>query len=158
MQRRRRVSDVEKRFWELCDEAVRHDEASYQKLTDESASGDEVEQEDRAVERAMAKIIELVEANREERDTFVRCFSELVLGERPQPFLLVAFCMRRLRFPEIPELIRRDADAHKDTGYYARRMGYWSAINHAYLDKVWENAGGFEYYAHEVQNSGNAAT
>jgi hypothetical protein len=153
MQRRRRVSDVEARFWELCDEAVRHDEASYQKLADEASSGDEVEREDRAVERAMVKIIELVEANPDERETFVRCFSELILTLRPQPFLLVAFCMRRLHFPEIPELIHRDADAHKGTGYYAGRMNYWSAINHAYLDKVWENADAFEYYSHETGNT-----
>jgi hypothetical protein len=144
------MSDVEDRFWELCDEAVRHDEASYQKSVDESASGDEVQSEDRAAERAMVKIIELVEANPGDRETFVRCFSQLVVGDRRQPFLLVAFCMRRLRFPEIPELIHRDADAHKGTGYYATRMNYWSAINHAYLDKVWENADSFDYYAHEI--------
>ena len=58
--------------------------------------------------------------------------------------------MRRLRFPEIPELIRRDADAHTGTAYYADRMNYWSAINHAYLDKVWESAICFDFYRHEV--------
>ena len=58
--------------------------------------------------------------------------------------------MRRLRFPVIPELIRRDADAHKGTAYYADHMTYWSAINHAYLDKVWESAICFDFYRHEA--------
>jgi hypothetical protein len=80
----------------------------------------------------------------------VRCFSELVLWKRPSPYLLVAFCMRRLRFPEIPELIHCDADSHKRTAYYADHMNYWSAINHAYLDEVWESALCFDFYRPEV--------
>src|ERR1700730_5570232 len=79
------VFDVEGRFWELCDEAVRHGEAGDQKLGDESASPDDVQFESQATEQAMVKIIELVEANPDHRSTFVRCFCELVVGERPQP-------------------------------------------------------------------------
>lgn len=150
--------DVELGFWELCDEAVRRDEASFQILVDDNVSGDDFERERRASECAMVRIIELVEANPSARETFVRCFSQLVVGKRPQPFLLVAFCMRRLRFPEIPELILRDAETHIGTSYYATRMNYWSAINHAYSDTVWESAGCFDYYAHENRSSNKTIT
>jgi hypothetical protein len=45
--------------------------------------------------------------------------------------------MRRLRFPEIPELIHRDADSHgRASAYYLGHMNYWSEINHAYPDEV----------------------
>lgn len=142
------MQDIEAQFWELCDRASQHDEADYRKLVDGGA--DEAHLEAQASERAMVKIIELVEANPQHRATFVRCFSEIVLWKRPAPFLLVAFCMRRLRFPEIQELIRQDADTHVGTAYFADRMNYWSAINHAYLDDVWECAPCFDYYRHEV--------
>jgi hypothetical protein len=134
------VLDVEARFWELCDRATRHHEASGRKLAEDSVSPDEVHLEAQASEQAMVEIIRLVEANPEHRSTFVRCFSDLVLWKRPAPYLLVAFCMRRLRFPEIPELIHRDAEAHRGTAYYANHMNHWSTINHAYRDKVWEDA------------------
>jgi hypothetical protein len=55
--------------------------------------------------------------------------------------------MRRLRFPEIQELIHRDAAEHKGTAYYADRMNYGSSINHAYNDAVWEDAGMWAFYA-----------
>ena len=144
------MTDIEARFWELCGQALRHEDAHYRILEDDSESPDEAHSEIQASEQAMVEIIELVEANPDYRSTFLRCFCDLVLWKRPAPYLLVAFCMRRLRFPEIPELIRRDADAHKGTVYYADRMNYWSAINHAYLDEVWECAGCFDFYRHEV--------
>jgi hypothetical protein len=142
--------DLEARFWELCGRATRHDEQYSRKMADDSVSPGEAYREAQASERAMAEIIELVQANPEHRPTFVRCFSDLVLWRRPAPFLLVAFCMRRLRFPEIPELIRRDAEAHTGTAYYADHMNHWSTISHAYTDVVWECAECFEYYSHEV--------
>jgi hypothetical protein len=59
--------------------------------------------------------------------------------------------MRRLRFPEISELIRRDAEAHgRWSAYYIDHMAHWSSINHAYLDEVWECAGRYEFYRHEL--------
>ena len=142
--------DVEARFWELCDRATRHDEAHCRKLSNDAVSPDEAHMEARASEEAMVEIIRLVESNPEHRPTFVRCFSDLVLWKRPAPILLVAFCMRRLRFPEIPELIRRDAVAHDGTAYYADHVNYWSAINHAYFDEVWESAMCFDFYRQEV--------
>src|SRR5262245_17141000 len=119
---------------------------------DDSVSPDDAHLEKQAAEQAMVEIIKLVEANPEDRSTFVRCFSDLVLWKRPAPYLMVAFCMRRLRFPEIPELIHRDAEAHEGTAYYAHHMNYWSAINHAYLDKVWESAICFDFCRHEVND------
>jgi hypothetical protein len=128
------VADVEAKLWSLCDEAMRLDTGSFNA---------------RDSERLMVEIIELVEQHPEHRATFVRCFSDLVLWRRPGPSMLVPFCMRRLRFPEIPELIRRDAHAHKGTAYYADHMNHWSAINHAYLDRVWEYADMYDLYARE---------
>jgi hypothetical protein len=146
--------DIEAQFWQLCDEANQHDEARYRRLCDESGSADEVDLEAQACERAMVAIIDLVEKYPEHRPLFVRCFSDLVLWKRDAPFLLVAFCMRRLRFPEIPDLIASDARGHEGTAYYASHMNFWSAVNHAYLDQVWESANCFDYYAHESQRKG----
>ena len=141
--------EVEARFWELCDIASRHDESRHRKLCDESVSPDEAELEARACEQAMVDIIGLVEKHPEHRWTFVRCFSDLALWKRRASFLLVPFCMRRLRFPEIHELLAQDAKAHEGTAYYASHMNYWSAVNHAYLDEVWESALCFDFYRHE---------
>jgi hypothetical protein len=147
------VLDIESQFWGLCDRATRHDEEYSRKLGDDNVSPDDAHLEGQASEQAMVEIIKLVEANPDRRSTFVRCFSELVLWKRPAPYLLVAFCMRRLRFPEIPDLIHSDAEAHKGTAYYADHMNYWSAINHAYLDNVWESALCFDFYRHEVSET-----
>lgn len=144
------MDEIEIRFWELCEEANRRDESCHRKLCDDSVLADEVELEARAAERAMVEIIDLVEKNPEHRPIFVRCFSDLALWKRKAPFLLVAFCMRRLRFPEIPELLARDAKEHEGTAYYASHMNYWSAISHAYLDEVWESAACFDFYKNEV--------
>ena len=147
--------DIESQFWELCDRTTRHDEAYSQKLGDDSVSPNEAYLDAQASERAMVEIIKLVEANPEHRPTFVRCFSDLVLWKRPAPYLLVAFCMRRLRFPEIPLLIHCDAETHEGTAYYANHMNYWSAIGHAYLDEVWESALCFDFYRYEVSEGGS---
>jgi hypothetical protein len=135
--------DVEARFWELCDEATRLEKANW----DASRLDEGVASDGRSYERPMVEIIELVERHPEHRDLFVRCFSEIVLWRRHAPFPLAGFCMRALRFPEIKELIHRDADEHKDTAYYADRMNYWSSIMHAYLDFVWEDASHWAYYS-----------
>ena len=135
------MEDVEARFWKLCDEASCLDAGSL---------------DARSSERPMVEIINLVESHPEHRETFVRCFSDLVLWRREGPFDLVPFCMRRLRFPEIPALIARDAESHKGTAYYASHMNHWSAINHAYLDEVWESANCYDFYAHEVVQRGPA--
>jgi hypothetical protein len=141
------VDDAEARFWELCDRATRHDDACFRKAHRENAPDDEVIAEAEAFERSMVEIIEFVEANPERRETFVRCFCDLVQWKRSVPFDLVAFCMRRLRFPEIPELIRRDAESHgRRSAYYLDHMAHWSSINHAYQDFVWEDANRWAYY------------
>lgn len=99
----------------------------------------------------MVDIIGLVESHSGHRDLFGRCFSQIVLWQRPAPCSLAAFCMRRLRFPEIEELVHRDAEDHVGTAYYASHMDYWSAIMHAYHDAVWEEADMWAFYAHELK-------
>jgi hypothetical protein len=130
--------DVEARFWELCAEATRLD--------------DEIWSDCRGHERPMVEIIELVERHPEQRDLFVHCFCEVAMWRRPAPWSLVAFCMRRLRFPEIKELIHRDAAEHEGTAYYANHMNYWSTVMHAYHDAIWEEAAMWAYYSHELKS------
>ena len=81
--------NVEAEFWRLCEEAHRFDESRRRKLQDDAYSADDVWADERAVERAMVAIIDLVEAHLEDRPTFVRCFADLVLWKRPAPYLLV---------------------------------------------------------------------
>src|SRR4029453_9500327 len=71
--------NVEGSFWDLCDRAHRHAEAASRMYRDDSVSPDDAHLETQASERAMIEIIELVEANPEHRDTFVRCFSAPLL-------------------------------------------------------------------------------
>lgn len=144
--------DIESRFWQLCDEVAARWEECCRTVADEHTSDSACEEARRAYENAMIEIIPLVEGHPEARSVFVQCFSQLVLWERSAPWDLVPFCMRRLRFPEIPELIRRDAQGREGTAYYASRMNYWSSVNHAYLDEVWECALGFEFYRHEFED------
>jgi len=139
--------DVEARFWELCDEATRLEKAN----RDASRLDEAVASTCRSYERPMVEIIEFVERHPKHRDLFIRCFSEIVLWRHYAPFPLVGFCMRRLRFPEIKELIHQDADEHKGTAYYADRMNYWSNIMHAYYDAIWEDACMWAYYGHELE-------
>src|SRR5687768_5620252 len=101
--------ELDARFWELCNEAARLEELH----------GD-----CHAYERPMIEVIDLVEGHPEQRQLFVRCFEQVVLSQRRAPSL-VSFCMRRLRFPEIQELVHRDAKEHEGTAYYARHMNYW---------------------------------
>jgi hypothetical protein len=139
--------DVEARFWELCDEANRLQNAN----RSASRLREEVALDCRSYEQPMIEIIELVEHHPEYRDLFVRCFSEIVLWRRDAPYELAGFCMRRLRLPEIKDLIHRDADEHKGTAYYTNHMNYWSSVMHAFYDAVWEDAGMWAYYAHELE-------
>ncbi len=145
-----KAMDLEANFWSLYEKASRFYESSHRKLADGNFNPAEEWEDRREAERAMVEIIVLVEAHPEHRAIFVRCFSDIVLWKRPDPYMLVAFCMRKLRFPEIPELIHSDAEAHKGTAYYANHMNHWSDINHAYLDEVWESAICFEYYRNET--------
>lgn len=147
--------DVEGRFWELCNEAVRLERANWEA----SRSDEAVALDCRSYERPMVEIVELVERHPDQRAVFVRCFSEIVQWKREAPFELVGFCMRRLRFPEIPELIHREAAAHgRWSAYYTNHMNHWSSINHAYLDDVWEDAAMWAFYEHEVEPPRSAAS
>jgi hypothetical protein len=130
------MEDIETQFWKLCDDARRLDTGPL---------------DARDAEPPMVEIIKLVEKHPEHREMFVRCFSDLVLWRREGPFMLVPFCMRRLRFSEIPALIARDAAKHEGTAYYASHMNHWSAISHAYLDKAWECALMYKSYTHELE-------
>ena len=85
------MSNAEARFWELCERATWHDEARFQKAHRENAPDDEVIAEAKAFERSMVEIIKFVGANPEHRETFVRCFCDLVQWKRQVPFDLVAF-------------------------------------------------------------------
>ncbi|MGL6074530.1 MAG: hypothetical protein ACRC8S_10250 [Fimbriiglobus sp.] len=151
--------EVEVRFWELCDRATQHDEAHCRKAHRENAPDEEVFAEAQAFEQSMVEIIWFVEANPEHRKTFVRCFCDLVQWKRSSPMDLIAFCMRRLQFSEIPELIQRDSEAHGPMSAYSiNHMAHWSSINHAYVDEVWESAWRFDFYRHEVADPENAAS
>src|SRR5262245_23550658 len=101
------------RFWQLCDEALRLDEA------DDNCF---------AHEAPMVELIRLVQSHPDQRSAFVECFRQIVLGERPAPYDLVGFCMRSLRFQEIKELVLRESTKHAGTAKGARGMNFWSHV------------------------------
>ena len=140
--------NLETQFWNFVEQANRL-EAEARRIN--NADDDTPVDENRMTEPAYAAIVELVQAHPESRDVFVRCFSDLILWKRNAPFMLVPFCMRALRMPEILEVIRRDQTEHPyGTPYYANRMNFWDSIGHAYTDQVWMHAIAFDYFEHEL--------
>ena len=138
---------IEADFWKLVDKANCIDEEASRILKDDTADPVDV---NRMLEPTYLAICQLVTDHPGKRDVFVRCFSELVLYNRPSPWCLVPFCMRVLRLAEVKEVLSHDMDAHRGTAYYATRMNYCSAVMHAYLDDVWEMAIEFDYFSDEV--------
>jgi hypothetical protein len=124
-------------FWQLCDEALRLDLAD--------------DYDCRTHEPPMVALIGLVKSNPEQRSAFVRCFEQIVLGERQVPYDLVPFCMRSLRLQEIKELVEREASRHAGTAKGAREVNSWSRVLHAFDDDVWEDADMWPFYAHELK-------
>ena len=139
--------DVESQFWQLVDHAIDLDaEASVDVDGDVNAGFDS----NRLLEPTFLSICQLVSGNPRDRSVFVCCFTELVLGKRQSPWMLVPFCMRALRMPEIEQALACEMDAIRGTARYASMMNYCSAVMHAFHDDVWEHAVAFEYFAHET--------
>ncbi|NQU22882.1 MAG: hypothetical protein HQ567_16515 [Candidatus Nealsonbacteria bacterium] len=139
--------DVETQFWSLVETANQLDEESWRILNDDDS---EPVDSNRMVEPTYLAICKLVSDHPEMRDVFVRCFSDLVLLERKSPWMLVPFCMRVLKMPEIRDTLGREMDENRGTARYASLMNYCSSVMHAYLDEVWENAIAFDHFAHEL--------
>lgn len=144
--------DVETQFWQLFDAANELDGDAWRIFSDDT---EEPVDFNRKVEPTYLAICRLVTEHPAERDVFVLCFSELVVQNRKSPWMLVPFCMRVLRMHEIKDLLHREMDRR---GYgkvsYAKIMNYCSSVMHAYQDDVWENAIGFDTFAHERSGDG----
>ena len=140
--------DISCQFWTLVDKANRLDGEAHRILSDDAS--EVIVDSNRMVEPAYVEIVQLVKDHPERRSEFVGCFSELALWKRRCPWMLVPFCMRALRLPEIQELLQRDMEANQGTAYYARRMNYCSSVMRAYYADVWEDATSFDFFAHEL--------
>ena len=135
---------LETEFWALVDTASELD-AEASRINDDDAA--EPVDSNRHVESTYLAICDLVIRNPEFRDLFVRCFCELMLWQRQSPWMLVPFCMRVLRLPEVRTALAADMDSHKGTAHYAGRMNYCSSIMHAYLDDEWQDASSFDTFS-----------
>ncbi len=144
--------DVATQFWTLVDAANELDAEAWRILNDDNE--DPIDS-NRTVEPTYLAICKLVEHHPAERHVFVRCFEELVLGKRKSPWMLVPFCMRVLRMPEIKDTLSREMDETQGTARYASLMNYCSSVMHAYHDEVWENAIAFDSFAHELNSESN---
>ena len=144
--------DVESQFWNLVDTANKLDAEAWRSLSDDS---EQPVDSNRMAEPTYLAICKLVTNHPAERDVFVRCFSELVLRIRKSPWMLVPFCMRVLRMPEIKDALHREMDRlGSGTPAYATMMNYCSSVMHAYHDGAWENAIAFDTFAHERSDDG----
>lgn len=144
--------NIESQFWNLVETANLLDAEERRILNDDNAQPIDT---NRMVEAIYLAICRLVTAHPAERGVFVGCFTELVLQNRKSPWMLVPFCMRVLRFLEIKEVLHREMDRRKyGTAAYATMMNYCSSVMHAYDDKVWENAIGFETFAPQMPDGG----
>lgn len=142
--------DVESEFWSLVQTANELAAEASRILRDDDA---EPVDSNRMVEPTYLAICKLVTDHPAERDMFVRCFAELILLKRESPWMLVPFCMRVLRMPEIKTTLHQEMDRRgAGTAAYARMMNYCSSVMHAYYDDVWEEAIAFDTFAHELES------
>ena len=137
---------LETEFWKLVDTANELDAKAARINDDDSA---EPVDSNRYVESTYVAICDLVARNPKSRELFVRCFCDLMLWQRKSPWMLVPFCMRVLRLPEVRTALASDMDSHRGTVHYARRMNYCSSIMRAYLDDVWQDAIMFDTFTHQ---------
>lgn len=140
--------DIESQFWTLVETANQLNAEASRINNDEEEPIDS----NRMVEPTYLAICKLVSDHPEMRKVFVRCFIDLVLLKRESPWMLVPFCMRALKMPEVKEAMSREMDRNFGTARYASLMNYCSSVMHAYNDAVWENAIAFDYFAHELDS------
>lgn len=144
--------DVESQFRKLVDDANELDGDAWRILTDDP---EESVDSNRMIEPTYLAICKLVTEHPAERDVFVRCFSELVVQNRKSPWMLVPFCMRVLRMHEIKDVLHREMDRRgSGTLAYAATMNYCSSVMQAFHEDAWENAIGFDTFAHERSDDG----
>lgn len=140
--------DLESQFWDLVQNANELDAKAFRILNDVNAESID---SNRMVEPTYLAICKLVTDHPAKRDIFVRCFSDLVLLKRKSPMMLVPFCMRLLRLPEIKIALQEEMNRlGSGTAAYANMMNYCSTLMHAYHDDVWENAIAFDTFEHEL--------
>lgn len=144
--------DIATQFWTLVETAKELDSNAWR--VNNGDCEDPVDS-NRMVEPTYLAICKLVTDHPAERDVFVRCFEELVLWKRKSPWMLVPYCMRVLRMPEIKDTLSREMDKTRGTSMYASLMNYCSSVMHAYHDDVWENAIAFDTFAHELSSKSN---
>ena len=128
---------IDTEFWALVDTANKLDAEAFR--INESEVADFLDS-NRYVEPIYLAICDLVNQHPASRELFVQFFCELMLWNRNSPWMLVPFCMRVPRLPEVRIALAEDMDAHRGSAYYARRMNYCSSIMHAYFDDVWKDA------------------
>ena len=93
------MSDIENKFWALCDEA-----------------GDVWERsaDTKSYEPALLKILELVKNNKNSRGEFENLFADIVSRKRKAIFEIVVFCMRELRWHKVLECINNEIKTSSD--------------------------------------------
>ncbi|WAS96012.1 hypothetical protein [Nannocystis punicea] len=95
------------------------------------------------MESGLSAILELIQDNPGERPEFARCFIDMLVGERPSPEWLIAYCMRTLRWPEV---LRAAEDALASGDPYALSLA--AEVFDAYEeDDEWVGAHLFARYA-----------
>jgi hypothetical protein len=105
----------------------------------------EVALEPREFEGLLLEVLELVKANPNEREFFVRAFLEILNDRSKGPLEILVFCMRELRWTEIRsaaiEMIRQSDDP---------RTG--AALDHllAVYEPIWEDAFLYSYYSNSA--------
>ncbi|HYF62238.1 MAG TPA: hypothetical protein VD886_05445 [Herpetosiphonaceae bacterium] len=102
----------------------------------------------------MVDLLKLVRSNPDQRDLFIRLFTEIYHGIHQVPEYLMAFCMRELRYAEIRSLYVNECAGDQNTAQFRRRMNHISHVMHAFDDEVWEDADMWSYYAHELREGG----
>lgn len=115
-------SDVEAMFDELCREVAHAD--------------------DDHVEEVSIRLVSLIEEHAACRSLFVSLMNDLVLGKRPDvPWECVAFCIHKLRWPELRETIMsRLKDEHARNNW--RAIPILGSYRDAFEDD-WEDAVNF---------------
>jgi len=116
-------------FWRLCNEVV--------VALDQS-------QDYRLTEPSLLKILDLVKANPKERQFFVDAFIAILENPRKWRILIVEFCMRELKYPEV---YQKAMEIDKTFKGVSGDMDAYSVLQ--VYGKVWPTGRIFEYYKHK---------
>ena len=124
-------TQVEARFWELCERINRED-------TVESSVPD--------LEPSLLELLTFIQSEPQHEKLFIQSFCQMGTGQKVFTDWIILFCMRELRYPEVQYAVNENFNKRGGPSKAPRLMNFVSDINCVFDDSPWEDALFFKYY------------